>query len=239
MNMDVLAAIAAVQLQTDSAGILAIVSKFFGDRGFERFIVSALPDRGQDVRPFVLLSGWNQGWHDRYADQGYVHLDPVARHCFATSMPFAWSDAPYDRANDLPARRVMDEARDFGMNDGLCIPVHMDDGMKGAISLVGNPGLLRQVDRLELHLFSLYVHGQLRAIKASDADEASRRAVTAREAEMLKWAASGKTASDIAVITGLAERTVNQHFENAQKRLGTSNRLHTVVEAIRHRLIVL
>ena len=56
---------------------------------------------------------------------------------------------------------------------------------------------------------------------------------------MLKWVARGKTAAEIAEITGLSARTVNQHCENAQRRLGTNNRLHTVVEAIRHKLIAL
>jgi LuxR family quorum sensing-dependent transcriptional regulator len=66
-----------------------------------------------------------------------------------------------------------------------------------------------------------------------------RRVITPREAEILKWAAAGKTAAEIAEITGLTPRTINQHCENAQKRMGTSNRLHTVVEAIRHKLITL
>jgi len=239
MNADLMTTIEAIQHQADSAAILDVMFGAIGDYGFERFIVSGLPDRGLDVRPFVLLSGWDDEWYERYTGLGYVHLDPVARHCFSTTTPFDWSDAPYDREADLPARRVMEEARDFGMDQGFCVPVHMEGGMQGVVSLVGPTDHLDETRRLELHMLALYAHGRLRFLNSLNRDDRPRRAITPREAEVLKWAACGKTASEIADITGLTVRTVNQHCENAQKRLGTNNRLHTVVEAIRHKLISL
>lgn len=239
MNADLMSTIETIQKQTTTTSILDTMFDAIGDYGFSRFIVSGLPDRGQDVRPFVLLSGWDDEWYERYTGLGYVHLDPVARHCFTTTLPFDWSDAPYDRESDGPARRVMEEARDFGMDQGFCVPVHMEGGMQGVVSLVGDTQHLDEKSRLELHMLALYAHGRLRFINTTEGARPGRRAITPREAEVLKWVATGKTASDIAEITGLSERTVNQHCENAQKRLGTNNRLHTVVEAIRHKLITL
>jgi len=239
MNADLMSTIEAIQRQDESGAILDIMFSAIGQYGFERFIISGLPDRGLDVRPFVLLSGWSDEWYDRYTSLGYVHLDPVARHCFSTTLPFDWSEAPYDPQSDLPARRVMEEARDFGMDDGLCVPVHMEGGMQGVVSLVGRTRHLDDKARLELHMLALYAHGRLRFLNTAAREALPRRAITPREAEVLKWAALGKTASEIADITGLSTRTVNQHCENARRRLGTNNRLHTVVEAIRHKLITL
>lgn len=238
MNADLMNRIETLQRQKDAEGIHAVVSDTIGHYGFERFIISGLPDRGMDVRPFVLLSGWDDEWYKRYTSLGYVHLDPVARNCFATTLPFDWSSAPYDREGDLPARRVMEEAHDFGMDEGLCVPVHLEGGMQGVVSLVGRTDWLSEQQRLELHMLALYAHGRLRFINTV-AQDRRRRAISPREAEVLKWVASGKTAAEIAEITGLSARTVNQHCENAQRRLGTNNRLHTVVEAIRHKLIAL
>ena len=239
MNTDLMTTIEAIQHQSVGSAILDILFQAVGRYGFDRFIISGLPDRGQDVRPFVLLSGWPDAWYDRYTALGYVHLDPVARHCFSTTLPFEWSRATYDPESDLPAKRVMDEAIDFGMNDGFCIPVHMEGGMQGVVSLVGDTRALTDHSRLELHMLSLYAHGRLRYLNTSQGDPHRRRAITAREAEVLKWAAGGKTAGEIAAITGLTERTVNAHCMNAQAKLGTKNRVHTVVEAIRHKLITL
>lgn len=239
MNADLMSTIENVQRESSAGGILDLLYAAIDQYGFQKFIISGLPDRGMDVRPFVLLSGWDDEWYERYTGLGYVHLDPVVRHCFGTTLPFDWSDAPYDREADLPARRVMEEARDFGMGQGLCVPIHMEGGMQGVVSLVGKTEHLDDKSRLELHMLALYVHGRLRFLNTHDFNGAPRRAITRREAEILKWVASGKTANEIADITGLTARTINQHCENAQKRLGTNNRLHTVVEAIRHKLITL
>jgi LuxR family transcriptional regulator, quorum-sensing system regulator BjaR1 len=159
MNADLMTTIENIQHQTSSDAILDIIYAAIGGYGFERFIVSGLPDPGVDVRPFVLLSGWDNEWYERYTSRGYVHLDPVARHCFSTTLPFDWSEAPYDRENDTPARRVMEEAREFGMDEGLCVPVHMEGGMQGVVSLVGQTSHLDEKDRLELHMLALYATG--------------------------------------------------------------------------------
>lgn len=231
--------IEAIQQQTQSAGVLEIIYDTIENYGFQRFIISGLPDHGVDVRPFVLLSGWSDEWYERYVSLGYVDVDPVARNCFSATRPFDWSEAPYDREADLPARRVMDEARDFGMAEGFCVPIHMEGRMQGVVSLAGDASQLDAKRRLELHMLALYAHGQLRFLNGRRAEQAPRRTITRREAEVLKWVAAGKTATEIAEITGLSARTVNQHCENAQHRLGTNNRVHTVVEAIRHKLITL
>lgn len=239
MNADLMSVIESIQQQSDPNVIRDIVFKAIANYGFHRFIISGLHDSGMDVRPFVLLSGWEEEWLDRYTTLGYVHIDPVARHCFSTSLPFDWSSAPFDRDVDHAAQMVLDEASEFGMDEGLCIPVHMDGGMQGIVSLVGKTAHLSDKARLELHMLALYAHGRLRFLNGPGFISATRGAITAREAEVLKWAAAGKTATEIAEMTGLTSRTVNQHCENAQRRLGTRNRVHTVVEAIRHKLIML
>ncbi len=106
------------------------------------------------------------------------------------------------------------------------MPVNLESGMQGLVSLVGRTDWLSDQQRLELHMLALYAHGRLRVLNTV-AQDRRRRAISPREAEVLKWVASGKTA-------GLSAHTVNQPCENAQRRLGTNNRLHTVVEAIRH-----
>ena len=52
-----------------------------------------------------------------------------------------------------------------------------------------------------------------------------------REAEVLRWTAQGKTASDVGMILGLTTRTVNFHISSAIRKLGTSNKTSAVVLA--------
>jgi DNA-binding CsgD family transcriptional regulator len=61
--------------------------------------------------------------------------------------------------------------------------------------------------------------------------------LTLREREVLWWAAQGKSALDIAAILAITKRTVDEHIQNATRRLGASNRTQAVVIALRERLI--
>ncbi len=56
--------------------------------------------------------------------------------------------------------------------------------------------------------------------------------LTSRELECLQWAAAGKTNWEIGTILGVTQRTVRFHLINAADKLNTSNRYHTVAQAI-------
>jgi DNA-binding response OmpR family regulator len=58
-----------------------------------------------------------------------------------------------------------------------------------------------------------------------------------REAEILTWAARGKTSAQIAEILGLAKRTIDFHLDNAREKLGARTRTEAVVKAAIGRLI--
>ena len=61
--------------------------------------------------------------------------------------------------------------------------------------------------------------------------------LTQREKEVLTWVGRGKTSSEIAIILGLSERTVNFHCDQAMKRLDVINRTQAVAKAIAQGLI--
>ena len=61
--------------------------------------------------------------------------------------------------------------------------------------------------------------------------------LTRREKEVLTWVGRGKTSSEIAIILGLSERTVNFHCDQAMKRLDVINRTQAVAKAIAQGLI--
>jgi DNA-binding NarL/FixJ family response regulator len=63
--------------------------------------------------------------------------------------------------------------------------------------------------------------------------------LTDREREVLTWVGRGKTSSEIAIILGLSERTVNFHCDQAIKRLDVSNRAQAVAKAVSERLLSL
>jgi len=58
-----------------------------------------------------------------------------------------------------------------------------------------------------------------------------------REIETLTWAARGKTSAEIAIILGVAKRTVDFHIDSARDKLGVATRIEAAVKAARTRLI--
>jgi len=57
--------------------------------------------------------------------------------------------------------------------------------------------------------------------------------LTAREAEVLRWIANGKTNREIAEILGISPRTINKHLEQLFPKLGVENRTAAAAKALR------
>ena len=56
--------------------------------------------------------------------------------------------------------------------------------------------------------------------------------LTPREAEVLLWAAQGKSNSDISIILGAAEGTIKKHLEHIFEKIGVESRNAATVRAI-------
>jgi LuxR family quorum sensing-dependent transcriptional regulator len=63
--------------------------------------------------------------------------------------------------------------------------------------------------------------------------------LTAREREVLRWAADGKTSWEVSVILRISERTVKFHLLQASRKLNAVNRTSTVAKALARGLIKL
>jgi DNA-binding CsgD family transcriptional regulator len=63
--------------------------------------------------------------------------------------------------------------------------------------------------------------------------------LSAREREVLLWAAQGKTAWETATILGISPKTVEFHLANCGKKLGTAAKAQTILAAARKGLLPL
>jgi DNA-binding CsgD family transcriptional regulator len=61
--------------------------------------------------------------------------------------------------------------------------------------------------------------------------------LSGRQIEALTWVARGKTSAEIAIILGLAKRTVDFHIESACMKLGVTRRVEAVLKAALRRMI--
>jgi LuxR family transcriptional regulator, quorum-sensing system regulator BjaR1 len=220
----------AIEASPSSANVVSLFEKMIGEFGFHAYIMAGIPTCGQSLGQLTLANGWPAEWFELYNRSNLVAVDPIPRHCQSTLNPFLWTEAPYDRTADPAAHGVMTRARDFRLNEGLCIPVHYDDAV-GAISLGGERPYLDAEAKSALHLIGIFTHGRLRSLMRPLGGTVARR-LSKIEAEVLRWAARGKTAWETGRILGLSERNVRWHLEEAQRKLMTKNKTATVAAAL-------
>jgi LuxR family transcriptional regulator, quorum-sensing system regulator BjaR1 len=63
--------------------------------------------------------------------------------------------------------------------------------------------------------------------------------LTAREIEVLRWVANGKSAWEIGEILNITKRTVDEHVQTTVRKMGAANRTHAVAIALSDSIIKL
>jgi LuxR family transcriptional regulator, quorum-sensing system regulator BjaR1 len=205
--------------------------------GIEHFVICRVPPPGQQtLAPLFLVDRWPKEWLDYYDKQKFVRYDPITARLLSHCDPFFWSEVPVDRREQPMAYRIMAEATEFGMIEGLSIPIFDPSGFSGCISMSGPKLDMPAESQRALHMVSLFAHGtaeRLHRVAARDAAET----LTDREREVLRWIAVGKTYDDVGDILGISARTVEAHLRHAKAKLGTVNTTHTTVVALQQRAI--
>lgn len=225
--VDEVASLKSSQEVLDS--LQAVCSEF----GLERIFISGIPLPGESIAPYVMLNGWPEPWSTRYIERGYVHVDPCARRLTSSATPFAWSEVPFDRQQ--PEGRVMEEATEFGLMDGLCVPIYGVSGYQAGVSFGTRKLELDAAARSTLQLIGIYGHNRVREILGGNGNSAAKRAacLSPRELECLQWCSLGKTNWEISEILGLSERTVEHYLASATRKLDSVTRTQAVAEALR------
>lgn len=184
------------------------------------------------------------GWDDNegvwWRNSSLALDSPLAMACRVESEPF-WVN-PHGFRTRLPnpsldlldlgnfAERALTQA-------AIVVPVHMRFGQIGAVSFVP---LDPDKSDLEVEfaqwgeMFGIYgrafvvtyVHAMVLNQPVSNAPQLSRY-----EVECLRWAAIGKTDSEISTIMSRSRATIRYHLKNAADKLDAVNRSQTVFKA--------
>ena len=167
------------------------IDAFVKRLGFKFWVYAATPN-GQNAFPFV-MSTYPTAWMARYIERGYLDVDPVVTHCREHATPLIWT--PDGVLGDRAQRcaEFFHDAADFGLKNGISLPVHGLDCAWGLLSLAGHEEKtnrragLRQL--ASAHLLTTFTHevGHRFAIKAQTRTDIH---LTKREFECLRWTAA-------------------------------------------------
>jgi len=201
--------------------------------GYTAFLITTSPELiGTDPQPTFLLNGWPDEWTRIYREKSLYRHDPVAAMGRRTVNPYEWSEAVYDRKGSPQAANVMQTAHDFGLKDGIVVPIMQENGTMAGVSMAGERPEFDPLAKRAIHVISLFAYTRTVALYKAQATE-PKRLLSKRERETLSWAAAGKSTWEISMILGISEATVTFHIQRATAKLRAVNRTHAVVNAIR------
>lgn len=203
--------------------------------GFNCFAILGIPLPCERLDSYLMLNAWPREWVEHYLSNNYVHADPVVHLCKMRDSAFVWSDALRNQELCRPARRVMNEARQFSLNDGFSVPIHTADRVQGIVTFGAEKVELSIPARVALHILSVYAYNTLRAMtpRKTNLQNNNQLRATAREREIIQWCAAGKTASEIAEILGRSHRTIQNEILNVQRKLNVVNSAQMIAESFR------
>jgi LuxR family quorum sensing-dependent transcriptional regulator len=228
---DVLSLTEAINQSSTITEIQEQVLQNLNPYGVEHIFAGVMPARHVSVEEqlsSILFGNWPEEWSVRYFNQGYLEEDPTIAHVRSSQTGLIWNELAESNY------RVMNEARDFRLNDGITIPMLSCDAVKLGMSFAGE----RLSRSKELHHRCIYVS----AISTARVLEISRKQtdrlnsitdLTAAEHTCLMWVVEGKTNWEIGKILSISERTVEKHIHNCLKKTNSLNRTQLVANCLR------
>jgi DNA-binding CsgD family transcriptional regulator len=245
-------AIAAIEASDTMDELRSSLHRTIQDYGFSGF---AFIDAGRPELDVPYYTGtYPPAWERAYIQNDFVHIDPALARVRRTNTPFHWGDLKLPEKvgrKRPPEVKMMDAAREHGFKEGFVVPFHYRDRL-GAIHSSSTvffwedePHWFQKLfvcHRHELHLLMIYWVQRAMDIVNRDQrnavttlrppDDAPPIQLTAREREVIAWAARGKTVIDTAQILGISPETVEGFIKQALRKLDASNKTHGVAKSI-------
>ncbi|MET0939742.1 MAG: LuxR family transcriptional regulator [Mesorhizobium sp.] len=206
-------------------------STMVSGQGFTSFILTGLPVVGSNFDHLMICNHWPDEWSKRYEEQVYFPDDPVSKWSLSKDRPFHWTEAWDAHPDTIRVRQINGEAKEFGLVGGIAFPMRTNQGWQAVMSLASDrPVEASKRDEGMLLMASIYFQ-----MAASDMIAVAERGVTltAREREILQWAAIGKTAWETSHILNISEKTVRNHMNAIHLKFNVSSTTQAVVEALR------
>ncbi len=118
------------------------------------------------------------------------------------------------------------------LEEAIITPVHQPRGLMGAIVWCAKEAIgVEQVfadNAARMHALAIRVVATHNEARGRPRNATLSPTLTRREVQCLRWAAAGKTDSEIGIILDLSVSTVRFHLRNAAERLGAKGRAQSI-----------
>ncbi|MEQ1488960.1 MAG: LuxR family transcriptional regulator [Terricaulis sp.] len=179
----------------------------------------------------VMMVDYPLAWLERFSVKNYAKRDPVYWAARRQTLPFQWSDQRFLRVLAADQLRILNEAAEAGLADGITIPIHAPDALPASCSLVIGPDGVDPLNAQKAHWYGVYAHECARRLRLANVPP--RPELSRRERECVQLLGQGKDDGDMAIILGLSEHTVHNIVRRAMHKYGVVSRVQAFVRALK------
>ncbi|HYD74235.1 MAG TPA: autoinducer binding domain-containing protein, partial [Candidatus Binatia bacterium] len=151
----------------------------------------------------VMMVDYPLPWLQRFSDQNYATRDPVYWAARRQTLPFQWSDRVFRAGLASDQLRILNEAAEAGLADGITIPIHAPDALPASCSLVIGPDGVDPLNAQKATWYGVYAHECARRLLL--AAMPARPVLSPRERQCVQLLGQGKDDGAMAIILGLSE----------------------------------
>lgn len=212
-------------------GTLAALTEHLG---FERYAFLHIAP----IQSFA-LSNYELSWQDLYFERKYHYVDPIVLRAKSRMSAFLWSRD--DARSNLSDEQLdfFNHASDFGINSGMTIPVRTPNGFLSMFTLASAKRCVRvgnDIDPVAAAAAVGQLHARISLLQVEPTAE-NEIDLDPKAATYLRWAAVGKSMSEIADIEGVKYNSVKVKIADTKKRFNVYTTAHLLAVVIRRGLI--
>ncbi len=232
-----------IDMATDPTEVFELLRAEVERRGFSIYTYWLMigPEDNNPTNAFWVTS-YPKEWTEHYLKEDYGPHDLVVRQSAVSGVPFLWSDLKKKYILTPTQKLVFDDACDIGIRGGATVPI------RGPGKAVATFSVASQEDddlefakhfkayRHELHMIATYAHERLMQFGIGNYQYKDIM-LTAREIEVLTWAAAGKTNEEVGIILSISAETVKTHISNICRKFDVYTKAHAISIAVSHGII--
>ncbi len=190
----------------------------------------------RDIAALVIETTHPPQFFRDFDRHGLLPICPISEQLQSSLLPQTWtlkSVTPGEKSADWQAFAGF--VLSHGVTMGVVVSMTGLDGERLLLRYDGDRDCLQMAELNALTMVSLYAFEAYATVRPRE--PAVLHALSARELEVVRWTAQGKTSAEIGQILSLSDHTVNAYLNNAIKKLDCVNRTQLVAKAIRLKLI--
>lgn len=193
---------------------------------------AALASHTDPVKPppgAVMFCNYPQAYQQWFSENECAKYDPAFWYARRANETFYWSDLPRELDLTPKQARVLNEARDFGIADGMTIPLIVPGAMPASCSLVPGPSGFEPLITPDLAWIANRAH--LEACRRMPEWKGSVR-LTNEQRHVMYWVIRGKSDTDIGAIMNISARTVGKRVDKVRELYGVRDRTQAAMLAV-------